>query len=456
MLTRNDLDEKQRECIGFINAGEDSLIAADVGTGKTVIAMTAAMDAVNAGEVGRWLVLAPLLVAVDTWAKEAGNWSHLDKDAVAIACGTPAQRAKALNQQTPIVVTNYENLPWLLDEYPRKRSKDALPFDGLICDEIDKLKSVSGKRYKAFRNRINKFSKRVGLTGTLLPTRLEDAWGQAYLIDGGQSFGRSFYAWRKKFFYPTDYQQHSWAPFEDTRQNMLDALSDLAFRLEAQGLPGVEFCEPAMWPLPEETAALYKQLKADFTLSIDGLDITAPNSATLVGKLQQMTSGFNYADETKEVIWHHKRRFEWLSDIWQSVGTEQLLIVYHFQAELEELKRRFPALRHIGHKVSPAKARETISLWNAGEIDTMAIHAQAAGHGLNLQKSGAHHIAFLTWPWSGGMVAQVTGRLARRGNAAPTIYAHGQLFEGTVDEHAYDTAHGRLDSMDSFLKELRK
>ncbi len=87
MLTFDDLEPDQLSCIDFINSGEDSLICADVGTGKTVIALTAAQHSLQKGEVKRWLVLAPLLVATDTWALEAVEWEHLKETKVDIACG---------------------------------------------------------------------------------------------------------------------------------------------------------------------------------------------------------------------------------------------------------------------------------------------------------------------------------------------------------------------------------
>jgi SNF2 family DNA or RNA helicase len=92
--------------------------------------------------------------------------------------------------------------------------------------------------------------------------------------------------------------------------------------------------------------------------------------------------------------------------------------------------------------------------WNAGEIPHLALHPASAGHGLNLQKGGAHHIAFLTMPWSGGMMKQVTGRLARRGQAAEKVYVHTALFRDTIDEEVFERVTSRLNHMEDFLDEL--
>ena len=460
MLTYLDLGKDQIDCTDFIQEGEDSLIAADVGTGKTVIALTAAARALAMGEVTRWLVLAPKLVATDTWAKEPALWKHLEDLKVAIACGNVAKRQQAIWSDAQIVVMNYENLNWLLKEaYARgsnwRDKPDPLPFDGLICDEIDKLKDVRSNRFKAIRNRIGIFKKRIGLTGTLIPNDLTELWGQVYMVDGGQSFGRSFYKWRQKYFFPVDYKQYDWKPFLDTPQQLVDALDGLVYRLKATGLPEVIYKPPVYFELPEELGKTYKKLEKDFFVMLDKKDsVDAVNSAVLVGKLQQITAGFSYT-KSDGVHWHTFVKItDWLNDL--LIKTKQLLIVYNYRAELALLEATYADMPHLGGGVSNAAARHYIKGWNDGEIPALALHPASAGHGLNLQLSGAHDIAFLTLPWSGGMFHQVIGRLARRGAKVDHVNVHTCLFRDTIDEMVYATVTGKLTKMTGFLDAFEK
>lgn len=461
--TLKDLDEDQVAGVDFIRSGEDSLLAADVGTGKTVISLTAAKLALATGEVKRWLVVAPLLVATDTWANEPYEWEHLDPRDVAIACGVESQRLEAINSKARIVVINYENLNWLLEQFPRNpRAKtDSLPFDGIIFDEIDKLKSVSSNRFKALRNRIRVFNKRIGLTGTLLPNDLQELWGQTYMVDGGQSFGRSFYEWRKENFYPTDFNQYNWEPFEGTREKMIEAISDLSFRLKAKGLPRVIDIPPAELAMDDFARGIYDELEREYFVMIEDLHgvskhIDAVTAGVLTGKLQQICAGFSYVNRkpNREVLWHSHARFEWLEEVLRHVRPEQVLVFYHYNEELEQLKRQYPDLAHLGQGVSTGQKRKNIDLWNRGEIDLLALHPASAGHGLNLQKSSAHHIAFLTMPWSGGLYKQVVGRLARRGNKAKEIYIHSCLFENTIDVNVHNALTGKMTGLETFLDDL--
>lgn len=447
-----ELSPDQLNAIEFIGSGEDSLLAADIGTGKTVIALTAAKLALATNQVDRWLVLAPLLVATDTWAQESWEWEHLSPNDVAIACGLEQQRIEAIESNARIVVMNYENIVWLFDRY------DELPFDGLICDEVDKLKSVSSNRFKTIRKRIKTFKKRVGLTGTLVPNDILELWGQTFMVDGGQSFGRSFYAWRQKNFYPTDFNGYNWAPFPDTRQKLIDAISDLSFRLKATNLPKVVPLAPARLELPEEDRAKYDELEREYFLTVEDMhgvsrQVDAVSAGVLTSKLQQICAGFSYVDGGKDAVWHTKARFDWLFDLIDGMHS-QLLVFYHFNAELDELKRQIPNLAHLGKGTTNGMARKHIEQWNKGELDLLALHPQSAGHGLNLQKSGAHDIAFLTLPWSGGLYKQVIGRLARRGNKAKKILVHTCLFENTIDENVYNAITGKMTGLESFLDDL--
>jgi len=456
----HDLDADQHGAILFMMDAEDSLVCADVGTGKTVMSLTAADNALEAGEVTRWLVTAPLLVCLDTWANEHKEWSHLQHLDVAVACGTEKERLAALDKEAPITVINYENIDWLMGVYEKRGKRDPLPFDGLICDEIDKLKNVSTNRFKRFRNRIKVFKKRIGLTGTLIPKDLTDLWGQVYLVDNGDTFGRSFYEWRKKFFYPTDFQQYNWAPFESTRDELLKALDGLAYRVEGTHLPHVEVEYPTMLDLPDIMRPRYAKLEKDFYLECEGMEIEAINSGVLAGRLREMCAGFSYVrpDEkkSKTAIWHSFTKFGWLDQLYERLAPKQLLVFYEFKEQLAELQRRYPAkiMGALGSGVSTKKKMETIERWNAGELDLLAVHPQSAGHGLNLQKSGANHIAFLTLPWSGGLFRQAVGRLARRGQIHDVVHVHTALLSGTVDNQVFDVVTDRLETMDAFLRDL--
>ena len=496
MLTYDDLADDQLDCIEFVLDGDDALVCADVGTGKTVIAETciSVWNDEAHSMVSRWLVLAPLLVADEVWRDEHTNWEHLQDLTVAVATGSEAERIAAIESDAQVVVLNYENLAWLMDQYPierrqvdgKRRKFSTLPFDGLVCDEVDKLKDVSSQRFKQFRNQIEFFQARLGFTGTVLPNHLLELWGQVYIVDGGATFGRSYYKFRSEYFYPTDYKQYNWKALPGSYETILEKLGGLAYRLKAHGLPEVLVGDPDVLTLPNDIRPLYRELHDELFAIVEDADgqhrkVDAANHAVLSGKLQQICAGFSYVDRQictycggdvgpnekgkracktcdklakPEAVWHSYDKLDWLDRKLAELAPEPVLVFYHFKEELAELRRRHPDMRTLGSDVRKLIKRENIRAWNANELPYMGLHPGSAGHGLNLQKGGARHVAFLTWPWSGGMFKQVTGRLARRGALVDEVHVHGAVFADTVDEDVVATVTGRLDGLETFLDDL--
>jgi len=455
MKTRTDFRPAQEQAISFFMEGEDGLLLGDVGSGKTAPMLTVMEQALTSEAVKRWLVVAPKRVALHTWPNEVEQWDHLSVPVVP-AIGTPQQRIDVLESDAPIVSINYENLIWLIKRYPHFRGKkDTMPFDGLVCDEIDKLKDVTTERFHAIRHRVRAFNKRIGMTGTPTANHLTELWGPVFIIDNGQSFGRSFYKWRQKFFYPTDYRQYQWSPLPDTFDHMMTTLSDLVFRMEAEGLPEIVELPARLVDLDRAVRKDYEELERELcvTLNVEGrenIDLDAANAAVLSGKLQQITAGFSYL-HLPGIFWHDVGKFKELDNLISELVGQQLFIVYHFKEELAELKRRYK--KRLGcFGESDAKDLQVIKDWNSGDLELLAIQPASAGHGLNLQHSGAHHIAFLTLPWSGGMYKQVIGRLCRTGQEAKHIFVHPIIMKDTIDEHVLATVSGKIDRMQDVLE----
>jgi superfamily II DNA or RNA helicase len=123
----------------FLYERDRAMILAPVGAGKTAITLTAMRDMLAAGEVQRFLVVAPKRVAVSVWPAEAKLWAPTLL--VSVVIGTPTQRVKALQANVQVVVATYDNLQWLAEQ--------PLHFDGVVFDELTRLKNprASGSRH---------------------------------------------------------------------------------------------------------------------------------------------------------------------------------------------------------------------------------------------------------------------------------------------------------------------
>jgi SNF2 family DNA or RNA helicase len=476
MLTIKDLRPKQYEGINFIIGGYASLLLADVGTGKTVMTLTALDDLIfEKGVIDRVLVLAPKRVATDVWEQEAREWEHLKHLSISVIAGKPEKKRKEIiaNPYAQIVVLNYELLIWLMETYPKP------PFDCLVCDEIDKLKDRTSQRFtgkklkgKIIHEGIKKyregFNTVIGLTGTPASNGLLDLWAQAFIVDGGASLGRSFNKYQREYFYPTDYTQRNWEVLPTYEEKIYNKLAPIVFRIERDdSIPPVVETPPRYVDMPSGVLKMYRKFERDLLVYIDEhkVELESPNAATGYGRLREIASGFSYVGEDprlfarrndKLAVWHHYEKYKELDSLISELQGQQLMIIYHFKEQLAELRKRYPDLEYLGGGISNSDARDTINCWNSGKLKLLALHPLSAGHGLNMQKSHANHICMITLPDSAGLFEQVIGRLRRTGNDAESIFVHTILARNTVDEDRWKVVHGKIKTQHDLLDAMRE
>lgn len=484
MLQISDLRPKQLDAIHFILEGYEALILADVGTGKTVITLTALFKLMEEGSISRALVLAPKRVATDVWVQEVNQWVHLKEapfKVVCIAGLSTEKRIEAIkNTKNDVVVLNYENLAWFMERFKTS------PFDVLVLDEIDKMKDRTSKRFggvkkggkwvqEGLKNYRRHFDTIIGLTGTPASNGLLDLWAECYLVDGGASLGRSFNKFQRSFFYPTDYAQKKWEVLPTYEDKIYAAMAPIAFRIERDdAIPPLVNLPPRWVKLPYKCMKLYRKFERELLVYLEdkNVSIESPHAAAGYGRLREMAAGFSYVtidhkdrdsvwdapkNGCKNPIWHHSLKIRELDDLISELQGQQLLIVYHFRAQREQLCDHYgKRLQYIGGGITDKQARETIEAWNYGKLELLAIHPASAGHGLNLQKSGAKHVVMLTLPDSAGLTEQVIGRLRRTGSTADSIFVHRILAKDTVDEDRMEVVNGKILTQQYLLDAMKK
>ena len=409
-----------------------AMILAPVGAGKTAITLTAMWEMLRDEHVKRFLVLAPKRVCTDVWPVEAPKWAPMAS--LAVAVGTPAQRKAALCSNARIVVTNYDNIQWLADQ--------ALNFDAIVFDELTKLKNPSGTRFKALLKVLEPMQIRWGLTGSFTSNGLEDVFGQCKIVD--QSLlGRSKGAFMQQYFWLKNQEFNDWEPRPESLPLVMKRIKPATFVLE----PG-EYKDKLP---PCHTVELrckmdmteYDTMKKDFVVEFGAQAAVAINAAVVTQKLQQMAGGFVY---TPEPVWFSPHKFDALEDLIDENQHANTIIVYNYQEELAELKRRLPRLVTLDDDGA-------IERWNRGEVELFAIHPKSAGHGLNLQHGGCHMV-FLSLPWSLELYEQTVGRLHRSGQKND-VWVYALMSEKTVDEKIWGALHDKRSVSEIALEALK-
>lgn len=428
----------QESAADFLYEHDRAMVLAPVGAGKTAITLTAMWEMVRDEHVKRWLVLAPKRVCTDVWPVEAPKWAPLL--GVAVAVGTPKQRLAALQSKAQVVVTNYDNIQWLADQ--------KFTFDGVVFDELTKLKNPSGARFKAL-HKVLDCPIRWGLTGSFTSNGLEDVFGQCKIID--QSLlGRSKGAFMQQYFVENRRPDFSeWTPRPGALEMVMKRIKPATFVLE----PGeykdkLPPCHQVELRVNMDDRKPYETMKKDFVVELGTDTAIALNAAVVTQKLQQMASGFVYTQgpSGQESHWLGFHKFNALDDLLDENQHANTIVVYQYQEELAELRRRYSQLVTLDDD-------NAIGRWNAGSVRLLAVHPKSAGHGLNLQHGG-HHMVFLSLPWSLELYEQTVGRLHRSGQTRD-VWVYILMAKDSVDEKIWGALHDKRAISEVALESLK-
>jgi len=446
MLGYSDITEDQQALISALYRGH-CLAVCPMGYGKSVCSQTAIQELLDEGYLKRCLIVAPLKVAQLTWAKEHEKWEHLWP--VALAIGSANERKAVISSGAKIVVINLENFVWLFNEYP-----DGAGFDGLLVDELSKLKSAGSKTVKKIRHKLKKFSWRAGLTGTPVSESGLDIYSQALVVDGGKALGTRQDRFRQLYAMQVDFKGYRWALQPGAAPRIAEALKDILFIADSASY------EDSLPPLKDTTLPVrmpdrawdaYADMAEELMADIEGTEIEALNAGVMTGKLQQIVQGFVYSGEGPARLAHgiHSAKLDALEGV--LADGRPTVVAYRFQWELEQLKLRYPGLVVLGE--SPIEAERA---WNAGELKVLAVHPQSGSHGVNLQSCpGGNRLVCLSPDWSADRWKQLVSRIRRRGQAADHVERIVLVTSGTVDDVVMDRLAGKAAAEYDLMQHLK-
>ena len=237
-----------------------------------------------------------------------------------------------------------------------------------------------------------------------------------------------------------------WTPRPGALELVMQKIKPATFVLE----PGeykdkLPPCHVVPLPLEMTDRKPYEDMKKTFVAELGtDLQAIAVNAAVVTQKLQQMASGFVYTDAAP--VWIGSHKFDALDDLIQENQHANTIVVYQFQEELAELKRRFKGLVTLDDGGAIAR-------WNAGLVRLLAVHPKSAGHGLNLQHGGCHMV-FLSLPWSLELYEQTVGRLHRSGQQRD-VWVYILMARDSVDEKIWGALHDKRAVSEIALESLK-
>ena len=442
----------QKQIIDSLYNNSLHQIWCEAGSGKTACVLYNIYQKMLNLEDYKCLIFAPRTSIDLTWPNEIDRWDFM-KGFTYSDLRTKQGIEAWKNGTSDIYLLNYDRIKFLKELLLLNK-----PVNTVYFDEITKMKNPSSMRCKVWNGshqveKHNKslrknFSNVYGLTGTPALNHLADLYGQVLAIDAGARLGRTKTSFQNKYF-DLSFNGFTLTPKENSEKKILDLISDITLSLPpiaGVGVGPLNYVNVEI-PLPLEIQKIYKKAQKDFIIKLLDKDIPALTAATLLDKLQQLTSGCIYSyknndtenERTNNFI--HDCKIEALEKLSKTHDT--LLVFYKFKSEESRILSYFPQAEKLNSE------NDSVERWNHGKIKIFLAHPASTAYSLNLQ-NGGHNIVWFSLPHSGELYGQANSRLQRMGQKN-IVNIYRLLCPRTVDEAIADALR-RKESTNNSVK----
>ena len=421
--------------------------AFDMGLGKTLITL----DYLRRTGL-KAIVLAPLLVATRTWPQEIKKFTPELTHVVLHG----KDKGDLYTQKSDIKIVNFDGLKWLYNQIAKYGSVD-LKERVLIIDEATCIKNPTSMRFRALKP-MRHFFANTGvfcLSGEPMPNGYKDIWSQYWMLDQGEALGRSFSAYRKKYFIESGPPQWRVSLKDGAADDIARLIAPMTSVLRAQDyldMPETLFIEVPV-DIPKRVKEQYAVFKKEYLLEYgEGLEAYADSAGVLSTKLRQLTQGALYGKD-KEYTVMHTAKLEALVRLVEEADGSPILCPIVFSFEATEIRRA------LGYKVpliaggTPEREKQAIlDDWDAGKLPLVICQPASLSHGLNLQ-TGGHIIVWYGRPWSLEQYNQLNGRLIRPGQKHP-VRVYFISAQGTADDRVAKVLAEKGATQDAFKQAI--
>ena len=469
----------QQQLVDFTMERKRVGLFVDMGLGKTLATLATVDELFKKGSLSPdkpILVIAPKMVALDTWSREAEKWGY-DID-VLINIGLTKKKREALFEKArnvtkpTLLTTNPEQL-----EHIKTAFSDRInPFQMIIVDELSLFKSATSKRFEYLQELSERLEYFVGLTGTPAPNSLLDVWSQLVIINPNIKYelGRTFFQYRNHFFAPDVVNPRtgvvfSWKLNPGAEEAIYQKIEPHVISMRGAGLvdiPDVTYTNEYVY-MDKKSKKVYDYFDKEIRKELSGLDqgeqlnvqtganeVTIANSAILKSKLLQLATGAMYdADSTvseRKYTVFHDAKIEKLKEL-INVANSPVLVFYNFVSDLERIQKAIPCIAVLDTKDKNANA--LIKKWNEGRIPVLLANPASTGHGLNLQ-DGGHIIVWFSQTWRNEVYRQANKRLHRSGQKHPVQIIH-IVTKDTADEEVVPRIDEKEERQQGLLSALQ-
>lgn len=294
----------------------------------------------------------------------------------------------------------------------------------------------------------------MNLTGTPAPNGLLDLWGQTWFQDQGVRLGRTYDAFKQRWFVK-GYDGYSIDPLPFAQEQIEAALQDLCLTIHARDW--FDLREPVVnvirVEMPPKARAQYRDMEKRMWAEIAGMEIEAVNAAAKTGKCLQLAGGAIYTDDQRSWSQTHSAKLDALESVVAEAAGAPVLVAYNFRHELERLKAAFPGELDLSTAEGLRRAKK-------GEGRVWFAHPASLGHGVDGLQVHCCILCFFGSDWNLETHDQIVERIGptRQAQAGHdrAVFIHYIIAADTVDEIVYDRRLTKRSVQDSLLDAMKK
>lgn len=437
----------------------------EVGAGKTLTAINIIRHwFADHNDILKTLIFSPP-ITLPNWRDEWLINSYLPKEKIVVLYGSEKARVELFEKHKDdkvIFITNYESL--LMKELYAKLL-DWKPHV-VVADEGHKIKDHTSRRAKLIFPLADGAYYRLLLTGTPILNSYMDLFSQFRFLDGGNTFGKNFFAFRGKYFYdrnagmPRSSYFPNWQPrprIAEELESLISKKSRVIKKNECLTLPPLVRV-PLKTTLSREQEKIYKQMAKAYVAYIEetGKAAVATLAITKSLRLQQIVSGFVKMDDGSIHRFKDNPRAEQLKELLSELCEQNKVLVwavFHenydtIRSVCEELKIEYV---EVTGEVSDKAKREAVDRFkNDSKVRVFIGHPLSAGIGINLIE--AKYAITYSRNFSLEQHIQAEGRNYRGGSEVHDKITHFDLVtEQTIDETVMESLNNKQAISDSIL-----
>lgn len=431
----------QKEVVQTCRTQPNYAIFAEMGTGKTLTAITIIMDKLKEMDL-RVLVVCPPVV-IKNWKDEIAKFYPNYPQSKILCADADTRKKKPDLSKYQICITNYHTFSC------RKKSYNQF-FENwkphlVVLDESHQIKSYSAQRTKNIIDFCKDAPYKYILSGTPILNGPMDAFSQFLFLDGGKTLGSNFYVFRASYFYNVMEGRGvtfpKYVPIKSKLDNLSKKIMSKAFRItqkECIDLPPLikHTFKVEMHPKVRD---FYRDLKEEFIAMMNDEAVVAQTAVTKALRLMQICAGHYVTSEGEIRTIEHNNKLDKLEEfIEDTLEIYNKIIVWcSFKHDYKIIgdmltKNKIEHVFLTGEQSTKQKEQSIDSFQN-GSAKVIIANRKAGGIGVNLTSAPVSIIFSKTFDLADEL--QSRARNYRKGSEIhERILQYDLVYENSIEE----------------------